>query len=122
MIKSSTVFEQGPLPPTSTLRPSDIIHVIGVSRPSPHFFATFLCSSTSVYYTECKLKKKKRRRPGNEAIVLTHSFLTQFFPPSLSSTWTPPSLHPSDVIHMIGVPIMSLLCHCFCICTAHPHV
>ena len=43
MMKSSTlfhVFECGPYPPMSTLRPPDIIHVIGVPRPSP-FFALF---------------------------------------------------------------------------------
>ena len=51
-----------PSPPTSTLRPPDVIHVIGVPRPSP-FFALFrFC----VLYTERKPKNKKRGRPGNE--------------------------------------------------------
>ena len=31
------VFECGPSPPTPTSRPPDIIHVIGVLRPSPFF-------------------------------------------------------------------------------------
>ena len=38
MMKSSTLFECGPLP-MSTSCPPDVIHVIGVPRPSP-FFAT----------------------------------------------------------------------------------
>ena len=57
MMKSSTLFECGSLPPTSTSRPLDIIHVIGVPRPS-----LFFC------HTECKLKnKKKQGRPENTA-------------------------------------------------------
>ena len=44
----------GQCPPTSTSRPPDVIHVIGVPRPSP-----FSCSSASMYYTEQKLKNKK---------------------------------------------------------------
>ena len=40
MMKSSTLFECGPLPPTPTSRPPDVIHVTGVPRPSP-FFALF---------------------------------------------------------------------------------
>ena len=39
MMKSSVLFECGPLPPTFTLLPPDIIHVIGVLRPSPFFTA-----------------------------------------------------------------------------------
>ena len=63
MMKSSTLFEHGPLPPpTSTSRPPDLIHVIVFPRPSP-----FSRSSASVYYTERKPKNKKRGRPGNEA-------------------------------------------------------
>ena len=46
----------------STLCPPDVIHIIGVPRPS----LIFLRSSASVYYTENK-PNKKRRRPGNEA-------------------------------------------------------
>ena len=52
----------GQRPPTSTSRPPDVIHLIGVPRPSP-FFALF----RSVYYTERKPKNNKRGRPGNEA-------------------------------------------------------
>jgi len=37
MMQSSTLFECGPLPPTSTSHPPDIIHVISVPRPSPFF-------------------------------------------------------------------------------------
>ena len=39
MMKYSTLFECGPLPPTSTLCPSDVIHVISVPRPSLFFTA-----------------------------------------------------------------------------------
>ena len=39
-MKSSTLFERGPLPPTFTSHPPDVIHVKGVPRPSP-FFALF---------------------------------------------------------------------------------
>ena len=35
MMKSSTLFEHGPLPPTSTSRPPDVIHVIGFPRDCP---------------------------------------------------------------------------------------
>ena len=49
-------------PPTSTSRPPDVIHMIGVPRPSP-FFALF----SFMYYTERKPKNKKRGRPGNKA-------------------------------------------------------
>ena len=46
MMKSSTlfhVFDGGPLlPPTSTSHPPDVIHVIGVPRPSS-FFELFRC-------------------------------------------------------------------------------
>ena len=42
MIKSSALFERGPLPPTSISHPPDVIHVISVRdrcpRPSPFFF------------------------------------------------------------------------------------
>ena len=62
MMKSSTLFECGPLPPTSALGP---IHVIGVPRLSP-----FSYSFASMYYTECKPKNKKWGRPGNEATVI----------------------------------------------------
>ena len=51
-------------PPTSTSRPPDVIHVIGVPSPSLFFF---LRSSASVCYTERKSKDKNRWRPGNEA-------------------------------------------------------
>ena len=40
---------------TSTSHPPDIIHVIGVPRPS----LFFRCSSASVYYTECNRRKNK---------------------------------------------------------------
>ena len=39
-MKSSTLFECGPLLPTSTSRPPDIIYMIGVPRASL-FFALF---------------------------------------------------------------------------------
>ena len=65
MMKSSTLFhivECGPYPPMSTLRPPDIIHVIGVPRPSP-FFALFGFHVLYLMQTE----EKKWGRPGNEA-------------------------------------------------------
>ena len=40
MMKSSTLFECGPLPPPmSTSCPPDVIHMIGVPRPSLFFTA-----------------------------------------------------------------------------------
>ena len=61
MTKSSTLFHvyssADPSPPTSTLRPPDVIHVIGVPRPSP-FFALFRFRVLQMY-TERKLKNKK---------------------------------------------------------------
>ena len=39
MMKYSMLFERGPLPPMSTSHLPDVIHVIGVSRPSPFFAA-----------------------------------------------------------------------------------
>ena len=53
MMKSSTLFELDPSPPTSTLRPPDVIHVMGVQA-----LPCFLCSS-ALYYTERKPKNKK---------------------------------------------------------------
>ena len=42
MIKSSALFECGPLPPTSISHPPDVIHMISIRdrcpRPSPFFF------------------------------------------------------------------------------------
>ena len=63
MMKSSTLFECGPLPP--------YVHLASTRRHShdrcSQAFPVFLRSSTSVYYTERKPKNKKRGRPGNEA-------------------------------------------------------
>ena len=39
MMKPSTFLNVNPSPPTSTLRPSDVIHMTGVPRPSPFFIA-----------------------------------------------------------------------------------
>ena len=50
LIKSSTLFECGPLPPTSISCPLDVIYVLSPST----FFASFF----SVYYTERKPKNK----------------------------------------------------------------
>ena len=52
----------GYTPPTSTSRPPDVIHVIGVPRPSP-FFALFC------FRVLWKPKNKKRGRPSNEANI-----------------------------------------------------
>ena len=41
-MRSSTLFKCGPLPPTSTSCPPDVIHVMGVTRPSPIFAALLL--------------------------------------------------------------------------------
>ena len=46
-----------------TSHPPDVTHMISISRPCP-FFAT---PSAFMHYTECKLKNKTQRRPGNEA-------------------------------------------------------
>ena len=51
MMKSSTLFECGTSPPTSTSRPPDAIHVISVPTPSPFF--------NRVFYTEHKQKNPK---------------------------------------------------------------
>ena len=45
-----------PLPPTSTLCPPDIIHVMNVSKSSPFFTVLLLLCNTDT-----------QRRPGNEA-------------------------------------------------------
>ena len=44
MMKSSTLFECGPLPSpaSSTSCPPDVIHVISVPKPSPFFAALLL--------------------------------------------------------------------------------
>ena len=38
MMKSSTLLNVNPPPPTSTSRPSDVIHMTGVPGPSPFFY------------------------------------------------------------------------------------
>jgi len=43
------VFVVGPVLPMSTSHPSDVIHMMNETRPSP-FIAV---SSASVYYTDC---------------------------------------------------------------------
>ena len=61
MTKSSMLFECGLLPPPmSTSRSPDVIHVIGVPRPS-------LLITALPYYTEHKPNSKKWGRPGNGA-------------------------------------------------------
>ena len=79
-MKSSTLFEHGPLPPpTSASHPPDVIHVIGV--PS---LPRFSCSSVSVYYTERKPKKKITREAweqGYLACVLTCIFILYYVGP-----------------------------------------
>ena len=57
MMKSSALFECGPLPHMSTLSPPDDIHVIGVPRPFP-FFALFR------FHVLRKLKNKKKNGGG----------------------------------------------------------
>ena len=43
-MKSSVLFECGPLPPMSTSRPPDVFHLISIPRPSPYFAAlSLLC-------------------------------------------------------------------------------
>ena len=54
------------LPPTSTSHPSDIIHVIGVHRPS-RFLATLLLLPCIIL--NANRKTKNGERPGNKAIV-----------------------------------------------------
>ena len=41
-MKSSVLFECGPLPPMSTSRPPDVFHLISIPRPSPYFAALSL--------------------------------------------------------------------------------
>ena len=65
MVKSSKLFERGPLPPTSTSRPPYVIHVISVLSPSP-FFAALPLPCT--YYTECKAINKKQGGGGGEGL------------------------------------------------------
>ena len=57
-MKSSTLFERGPLPPMSTSHPPDIIHVIGVPRPSSFFTAPLPCII---------LNANRRTKNGDEA-------------------------------------------------------
>ena len=51
IMKSSALFECGPLSPMSTSHPPDIIHVISVPRPSP-FFTALLFSCTVIILIE----------------------------------------------------------------------
>ena len=60
-MKSSMLFEHGPLPPTSNLHPSDISLVIGVPKAFPIL-------SVLMYYIERKLKNKICGRPENEML------------------------------------------------------
>ena len=63
MMKSSTLFECGPLPP--------YVHLLSTRCHShdrcSQAFPIFRRSSAFVYYTELKPKNTKRGRPGNEA-------------------------------------------------------
>ena len=58
------VFECGPFPPTSTLHPPDVIHVM-CSQAFPNFHS----SSTFVYYTEHKPKNKSGRAYSSQQEV-----------------------------------------------------
>ena len=53
----------GNAPPTSTSRPPNVVHVIGVPRPSPFFCALPL----SCIILNASQGTKKTGRPGNEA-------------------------------------------------------
>ena len=55
MMKSSTLFECGPLPP---LRPLDVIHVISVPRPSL-FFSQVFCLCVLLLNTNRRPKMRK---------------------------------------------------------------
>ena len=79
---------------------SAICHNPPQVHKTPHFPIFFCRPSTSVYYTKCKPKSKKRRRSGNEAIVLTTLFSHSILPflsffhlasPFLRSSLPPPS-------------------------------
>ena len=55
--------------------PSGMLCTHVASFPGLPRFCSLVCvsrSSASVYYTECKLKNKKRGRPGNEASTHVH--------------------------------------------------
>ena len=73
-----TSWLMGKAPPTSTSRPPNIIHVIGVPRSSP-FFALF---HFHVWYwtktEELKPKNKKRGRPGTLATPPLNSVFSHF--------------------------------------------
>ena len=67
-MKSSTLFECGPLPPRSILCPPDISYVIGVPRP-PSFFTVLPLPCIILMQAE-KQTKKARGRPGNKASII----------------------------------------------------
>ena len=69
-----TSWLMGNAPHTSTLRPPDVIHVIGVPRPSS-FFAPLPCIVMELYWT--KTEERKRGRPGNEARYNLRSFVKE---------------------------------------------
>ena len=62
MMKSSTLFEHGPLPRMYTSCPTRRHSHDRCSQGFPIFHH----SSASIYYTEGKLKNKKQGRAGNE--------------------------------------------------------
>ena len=91
MMKYSTLFECGPLPPIYILCPSDVIHVISL----PHFFH---CSSPSMYYTECRRKKNGRGLGMRLRVVwfTIYTIFQSYLPLHLPSPWQSPSPpHPS---------------------------
>ena len=77
---SSTLFECGPFPPTSTSRPPDVIYMIGVPRPSP-FFA--LSHFRVLYWVQTK--EQKWGRPGNDTKL--NPALLQLHPLSKNSPY-----------------------------------
>ena len=71
MMKSSMLFEGGPLPRMSTSHPPDVMYVIGVPRPS---CLSPLFSFHVLYRTQTK--EQKRGRPGNKGIAVVLLKLT----------------------------------------------
>ena len=67
------VLVVGHRPPTSTSRPPDVIHMIGIPRPSPFFTAfphpPYIIHVTGILHWT-QTEQQKWGRPGNEARAL----------------------------------------------------
>ena len=70
MMRSSTLFECGPLPLTSTSRPLDVIHVTSVPRPSPILLLFCFCV---LYWMQTKEQKVVEARKRGYQLLSTKS-------------------------------------------------